>query len=254
MKLHVLDLGRCDVDVGGVLTPGVGDGRRALIPVPAYLLETDSGERVVVDTGMHPVHIDDPGHTFRGTDYARMLRPVMTAQDTLPHRLGELGLSVGDVTHVVNTHLHFDHCGQNSLFTGARILVHRQHHEAALTDAGFPSENFDLPQLTYELFDGDRVELFPGVTTITTHGHAPFHQSLLIELAESGPLLLAVDAIYTRANLERSAWGSQADPAAAAEGGALLARIAAEHGARLVFGHDLAQWHELVRAPHGYYA
>ena len=66
MKLHVLDLGRCDVDVGGVLTPGVGDGERALIPVPAYLLETDSGERVVIDTGMHPVHIDDPDHTFGG--------------------------------------------------------------------------------------------------------------------------------------------------------------------------------------------
>ena len=178
----------------------------------------------------------------------------MTARDTLPHRLGELGLSVDDVTHVINTHLHFDHCGQNSLFTDAPILVHRQHYEAALTDPAFPSENFDLPELCYDLFAGDRVELFDGVTTITTHGHAPFHQSLLIELAESGPILLAVDAIYTRANLERSAWGSQADPQAAAEGGALLAQIAANHGARLIFGHDLAQWHELVRAPEGFYA
>jgi N-acyl homoserine lactone hydrolase len=254
VKLHVLDLGRCDVDVGGVLTPGIGDGERALIPIPAYLLETDSGERVVIDTGMHLAHIDDPDHSFGGTDFGQLLRPVMTAQDTLPHRLGELGLSVDDVTHVVNTHLHFDHCGQNSLFTDATILVHRQHYEAALTDEAFPNENFDLPQLSYELFDGDRVELFDGVTTITTHGHAPFHQSLLIELAQSGPILLAVDAIYTRANLEQSAWGSQADPEAAAEGGALLAQIAADRGARLIFGHDLGQWHELARAPDGFYA
>ncbi len=254
MKLHVLDLGRCDVDVGAVLTPGVRDGERSLIPIPAYLLETDSGERIVIDTGMHPVHIDDPDHSFGGTAFAEMLRPVMTAADTLPHRLGELDLSVGDVTHVLNTHLHFDHCGQNHLFTDAPILVHRRHYAAALLDPGFPNENFDLPQLSYERFDGDRVELFDGVTTITTHGHAPFHQSLLIELPESGPILLAVDAIYTRANLEQSAWDSQADPQAAAEGGALLAQIAADRGARLIFGHDLGQWQDLVRAPEGYYA
>jgi N-acyl homoserine lactone hydrolase len=178
----------------------------------------------------------------------------MTAQDTLAHRLGELGLSVGDVTHVVNTHLHFDHCGQNCLFPDATFLVHRGHYEAALTDEAFPNEYFERPELTYELFDGDRIELFGGVTTITTHGHAPFHQSLLIELPQSGPILLAVDAIYTRANLERSAWGSQADPEAAAEGAAMLAAMAAERGARLIFGHDLGQWGELVRAPAGSYS
>lgn len=249
----MLDLGRCDVDVGAVLTPGIGDGRRALIPIPGYLLETDAGERVLIDTGMHPAHVEDPEHTFRGTDEARMLRPVMTRRDTLPHRLAEIGLSVRDVTHVVNSHLHFDHCGQNSLFSGARLLVHRRHYEAALTSPAFPSENFDLPELHYDLFDGDRVELFGGVTTITTHGHAPFHQSLLIDLPRSGPLLLAVDAIYTRANLEHAAWGSQADPEAAAAGAALLTQIAAERGARLIFGHDLAQWHALTRAPHGHY-
>jgi glyoxylase-like metal-dependent hydrolase (beta-lactamase superfamily II) len=112
----------------------------------------------------------------------------------------------------------------------------------------------DVQDRRCRLFDGDRVELFPGVTTITTHGHAPFHQSVLIELTESWLILLAVDAIYTRANLERSAWGSHSDPGAAAEGAALLAQIAAEHRARLVFWHDLGQWHELVRAPDGYYA
>ena len=97
----------------------------------------------------------------------------------------------GDVTHLFNTHLHFDHCGQNFLFTDVPILVHKAHYEAALTGPAFPNENFDLPDLHYELFEGDLVELFPGVTTLTTHGHAPHHQSLLIELPNSGPILLA---------------------------------------------------------------
>jgi N-acyl homoserine lactone hydrolase len=254
MKLHVLDLGRCDVDVGGVLTPGIGDGRRALIPIPAYLLELDSGERVVIDTGMHVAHIDDPGHSFGGQPFAELLTPVMTTRDTLPHRLGEIGRSVGDVTHVINTHLHFDHCGQNALLPDATFLVHRRHLRAARLDPSFPSENFDLPALRYEPFEGERSELFAGVTAITTHGHAPYHQSLLIELPESGPILLAVDAIYTRANLEHGAWGSQADPEAAAAGAAMLVALAEERGARLVFGHDIGQWEELVRAPEGFYA
>jgi N-acyl homoserine lactone hydrolase len=253
MRLHVMELGRCDVDLGAVLTPGVGDGVRALIPIPGYLLELDSGERIVIDTGMHPAHIDDPDHTFRGMPFAQILRPVMRPEDLLEHRLGQLGLGLGDVTHVFNTHLHFDHCGQNFLFTDVPILVHKGHYEAALTMPAFPNENFDLPDLHYELFEGDSVELFPGVTTLTTHGHAPHHQSLLIELPNSGPILLAVDAIYTRLNLERGAWGSQADPVAAKAGGEMLAAVARDRGALLVFGHDPQQWTELRRAPEGFY-
>ena len=253
MRLHILELGRCDVDVGAVLTPGVGDGVRAKIPIPSYLLELDDGRRVVVDTGMHPAHIDDPDHTFRGRPYADILTPKMGRDDLIEHRLSELGLGLGDVTHVVNTHFHFDHCGQNYLFGGRPILVHKGHYEAALTLPAFPNENFDLPHLSYQLFEGDAVELFPGVTAFTTHGHAPYHQSLLIELPQSGPILLAVDAIYTRANLERGAWGSQADPVAAKAGGERLAAIARERGALLVFGHDPQQWNELRRAPQGFY-
>ena len=97
MRLHVLELGRCDVDVGAVLTPGVDDGVHKLIPIPSYLLELDSGERIVIDTGMHPAHIEDPDHTFRGKPLAEILRPVMGPEDLLEHRLGQLGLGLGDV-------------------------------------------------------------------------------------------------------------------------------------------------------------
>jgi N-acyl homoserine lactone hydrolase len=123
----------------------------------------------------------------------------------------------------------------------------------ALADGDFPNEYFALPELRYELFDGDRVELFPGVTTITTHGHAPYHQSLMLELPRSGPILLAVDAVYVRDNLEYGAWGSQRDPEAAAAGGALLTGLAAETGALLLCGHDPDQWQTLARAPTAFY-
>src|ERR1700754_1001832 len=98
MRLHVLSLGSCDVDRGSVLSPGIRDGERARIPIPAYLVETDAGDRVLIDTGMHAVHIDDPDHTF--PELADTLRPVMTDDDRIEHRLSEIGLAGGAVTHV----------------------------------------------------------------------------------------------------------------------------------------------------------
>jgi N-acyl homoserine lactone hydrolase len=112
MRLHVLLLGWCDVDRGRLLSPGIRDGERQRIPIPAYLLETETGECLLIDTGMHPIHIDDPDHTFRDEpEVAAILRPLMGRDDLIANRLAEIGLTIGDVTHVMNTHLHFDHCG-----------------------------------------------------------------------------------------------------------------------------------------------
>jgi N-acyl homoserine lactone hydrolase len=247
-------MGWCDVDRGRLMSPGIRDGERQRVPVPAYLVEAHGGERVLIDTGMHPVHIDEPDHTFRDQpEVASILRPVMSREDLIANRLSEIGLTIGDVTHVINTHLHFDHCGQNYAFTEIPILVHREHYEIALADGDFPNENFELRELRYELFDGDRVELFQGITTITTHGHAPFHQSLMLQMPKSGPILLAIDAVYVMDNLEHGAWGSQRDPEAAAAGGAMLSALVADTGALLVCGHDPDQWQTLVRAPAAFY-
>jgi N-acyl homoserine lactone hydrolase len=124
MKLTILDLGRCDVDKGRLLAPGVDDGVHVLIPIPAFLIETDDGKRILIDTGMHPVHVEDPDHTFRDMPgLPEILRPVMKPEDTVEHRLRELGLGLEDLTHVVNSHLHFDHCGQNASITHLPIVV-----------------------------------------------------------------------------------------------------------------------------------
>jgi N-acyl homoserine lactone hydrolase len=252
VKLTILHLGYCDVDKGRLLTPGVDDGKRVLIPIPAYLVETGD-RRVLIDTGMHPVHVEEPDATFRDRpELAEILRPAMTAEDALEHRLGELGLRLGDVTDVVNSHLHFDHCGQNDVFVdGPPVHVQRAHYEAALVGAAFPNRYFDIEGIDYRFVDGE-VELFPGVRTILSPGHAPHHMSFLLDLPETGKLLLAIDAIFTRDNLEHDTWSSQADPATARESAQRLARIAEAEGASLVYGHDPEQWATLRRAPESY--
>ena len=254
MKLHILHLGNCDVDRGRVLSPGVGDGVHVLIPIPAFLVETDDGSRVLIDTGMHPRHIDDPAASFPDEpELLEILRPVMTPADTLEARLGELDLGLDDLTHVVNTHLHFDHCGHNELFAGrgTPVLVQRPHYEAAVADPDFPNQYFAIEGLNYQFLDGEG-ELFPGVRGILTPGHAPAHMSILLDLPRTGKMLLCIDAVYSRATLEHDAWGSQADPETARASAAKLVRIAREENAQLVYGHDPDQWQTLRRAPASY--
>jgi N-acyl homoserine lactone hydrolase len=249
VKLYVLFLGNCDVDKGRLLTPGVGDGDHILIPIPAFLVETDDGKRVLIDTGMHPVHVDDADHTFRDMPgLPEILRPAMTSEDTVENRLGELGLSIGDVTHVVNSHLHFDHCGQNYAFTEVPVIVQRRHYKAALVDPAFPNEYFELPDVKYEFVDGEE-ELFQGIRSIQTPGHAPFHTSFLLDLPRTGKLLLCIDAVYMQDNIDHDTWSSMADPDGARESARKLQELAARENATMIYGHDPAQWQTLRRAP-----
>lgn len=251
MKLYILFLGEACVDKGAVLSPGVGDGRRVHIPIPAYLLELDDGKHVLIDTGMHPRHIDDPEYTFRGTEVSKVLLPVMRREDSLIRRLAELDLSPQDIEYVINTHLHFDHCGNNMLFKDATIFVQRRHYEAAKEHDAFPNEYFDIPGLRYELIDGEP-ELFPGVQTILTPGHAPWHQSLMISLKTDGYVLLCSDAIYCQDNVDHDTWSSQMEPEVAKESAAKLLTMADEKDAFLVFGHDPDQWKTLRHPPAHY--
>lgn len=248
MKLYVLFLGEACIDKGAVISPGIDDGKRVHIPIPAYLLQTNDGRNVLIDTGMHSKHIDDPEYTFRGLDVGKVLLPAMRPEDSIESRLGELGLTPKDIDIVINTHLHFDHCGNNELFTSSRLIVQRRHYEIAREHPSFPSEYFDIPGLKYDLIDGEP-EILPGVTAILTPGHAPWHQSLLVNLEDDGNILLCSDAIYCQDNLDHDAWGGQMDPDAARESARKLLKIAKEKDATMIYGHDTAQWKTLRRVP-----
>ena len=248
--LRVLRLGGSEVDENALLVPGISPpGTRVTTPVYAYVLELDD-ELILVDTGMHPVHIDEPGAGFP-EGFGTILMPQMTAADRLEARLAEAGLRTGDVTAVINTHLHFDHAGSNALFAGVPIYVQREHHAEAVGHPAYPNELWNLPELRYELLDGE-TELFPGVELLLTPGHAPGHQSLLVTLGSGQRVLLCGDAILSRANLEHDSWATQADPDAARASGARLVALAAEREALMVFGHDPVQMHALRYAPEAY--
>jgi N-acyl homoserine lactone hydrolase len=110
-----------------------------------------------------------------------------------------------DVLCVINTHLHFDHCGGNRLFPGVPIHVQRAERAAARADAYTIPEWVDFEGATYVEHDGE-ADILPGVRIVPTPGHTPGHQSVLVSTRE-GLVVVAGDVGYTWGQFDRSESG-----------------------------------------------
>ena len=244
MRLYCLDLGWLDLD-RRVIMPGSPAGERLRVPVPAYLVEAGSHGTVLVDTGM-----SRPVLTGRQR-FGDAIRPVDTAGAYVVDRLSALGVEPASVTHVVATHFHFDHAGGLGEFAHATIVAQRAAFEAARQGSILERAAVDQPGLRWQLVDGD-TDLLPGVRLLDTSGHTRGHQSVLVTLGSGRRFLLAIDAIYTRAQLAAEDWGAYVDPEAARASARKVQELAAQTGATLVYGHDLEQWQSLRHAPEYY--
>lgn len=256
-SLTILDLGRANIDMGAVMAPGDLDGVWAVCAFPGYLVELAGGRHVLIDTGPNRRHIREPMYEYAGTDFGKHLVPQLTEADDLRNRLSEVGLSEADIDIVVLTHNHFDHAGNIADFPDAEIVIHRDDYEIGIQrgkdglPGGIPERAADGRPLRYRLIDGDE-EIAPGFTLLHTPGHSPGHLSVLLDLPETGPVILAIDAIYSRFNRERDNYKIGFDPAAGRRSAARLIGIAADRSAYLIYGHDPHQWPTLRHPPDRY--
>src|SRR3978361_2044257 len=114
VEMTILPLGDC-ICAGSVLTPGYRDSEMRPVPVLSFLVTLDDGAHLLVDTGMSRDHIGNPHLTYGGTPADEKILPDMGPDDDLVARLAAAGLTPDDVGHVINTHLHFDPHGNNTL-------------------------------------------------------------------------------------------------------------------------------------------
>jgi len=222
-------------------------GPQARIPVYSVLVEHDDG-LFLFDTGI------DLDHMNRVLPFEL---PEQTDEQTIPAQLERCGFGLGDVTAIVNSHLHIDHVGGNQLFkgTGVRHLIHEREVAQARNHEpfeffGYSDKSWDYEGANIETFTGD-TELAPGISLIETPGHTIGHCSVLLEGAR--PLLFAMDVSYTASALERGIQpGFHYDPIAGVKAIARVKAVAAESGAEILYSHDMDAWNEYTHAP-GHY-
>ncbi len=238
MRLYVLQMG---------LSPQTGS------PIPAYLIQMDDGTNVLVDSGFPRAMIGvykQPGYTGFAMD----------EEDYIVNRLAAIGVQPDEINYVICTHLDPDHAGGHDSFPQAEFVVQRAHYAAAKSGQYDRFErmrpHWNAPGLRYREVDGDTA-LLPGIELIETSGHVPGHQSVLVRLPQTGPVLLAIDAMPRQlgdtAPEDRVAGPFDADEAAMRASTRKLVDLAAREGAAiLIHGHDPAQWTTLRRSPQYY--
>lgn len=209
------------------------------IPIVCYLVQTNSGRNIVIDTGLPEIMPPEAADFENGQDVIQ--------------QLALLGLKPGDIDTVVSTHYDIDHAGRHAAFTQARYVVQRAHHLDAATNPRFAAlrSEWDQPLARIQLVDGD-TELLPGLMLIETSGHVPGHQSVLLRLPHTGAVLLTADAVPFRAGFTREPQSDDGNPDAAAIRASALKLIdlaEREQVALVVFGHEAAQWRALKLAP-----
>jgi glyoxylase-like metal-dependent hydrolase (beta-lactamase superfamily II) len=196
--ITMLDTGTQTQDKG-VMTYLTDMGQPIQIPVTVALIE--GPEKILVDTSFLSVE---------RTWQIRRRKITRAPSQELAAALASAGARPEEITTVVLTHLHYDHAGNNQLFPKARFFVQREELRYALAPTSFDATAYFAPSLgitpdylgtKFELLDGD-AEIADGVRVITTPGHTPGHQSVIVDTA-GGRYCIAGDAVMWYENMEK---------------------------------------------------
>jgi N-acyl homoserine lactone hydrolase len=207
-KLFRLDCGRSLANDESVWTPGENAGRSIEFSSTCWLVKHGS-EWLLWDTGVPEAALNDP----RGWSTLPKLI-VYHLDKTLTDQLAEIGLKPRDIARVAISHTHGDHIGNVGLFPNSTILMQQAEYSWIHSLNG---PNDDVNQLmalarkllgtpkNLQLIDGDTDVFGDGsVTLVSTPGHTPGSQSLLVHLKNSGFIILSGDVVHSEENFEKN--------------------------------------------------
>jgi len=265
-KVYLLDCGTMCLDRSYMfLDAGLTGPCR--FPVYGVLIDHAEG-KFLFDTGFDLAHV---GKTVAWTE------PMQSALQTIPAQLELAGFRPEEISHVVNSHYHLDHCGGNRYCKHATTVCHACELETlrappAKEEIGYSEISFapglrakagpaaevvgaatDIFTPRFETLTGDQ-EIANGVFLFETLGHTAGHYSLLVKLSNRRPMLFTADACYTQQNLDLMCiQAGNHDPAEARRSLQHLKDLAEKHDAELFFSHDPQSWPAYLRAP-GFYS
>ena len=208
------------------------------------LLIRSAGKSILVDTGL-------------GSKLSQKERDRFGYQPSpgLMDSLRQLGVDTDDVDIVINTHLHADHCGGNTVldshgkprptFPQAEYWIQR----LEWADARYPNERTIktyLPENLLPLEEQGQLRLLHGDTPVTpevkcvvTRGHTRAHQSVIIRSGDQAAIYLG-DLAPWKENIEKLAWTPAGDvaPMETIETKRAIRQWVLEENALLIFEHD----------------
>jgi N-acyl homoserine lactone hydrolase len=241
-KLYILN---CGEGVAGDISrwsPGVNVGRSMDFVDNCYLIRHAQGW-MLWDTGVPDAIAAMPD----GQPPAQAGATHWRRSKTLAAELQTVGVQPAEIKFLAVSHSHGDHVGNVALFPQATLLVQKAEYEWPGPQG---AARFPVGQPVQKL-EGDHDVFGDGsVTILSTPGHTPGHQSLLVRLPKTGALVLSGDAVHFQSNWENR--GVPANNTNKDQSLASMQRIAdilAKEKATLWINHDKAQRDSLKMAP-----
>jgi len=238
-RLYVIECGERTAPDVAPWTPGVNVGKPVDFVDTCYVIKHGQ-DWMVWDTGLtDALYSAAPSDPF-----------AWRRTNTLAGELEKIGVKPGDVKYVAVSHTHPDHVGNVELFPQVMLLVQQAEYDWPNQDG---SPRFK-PSHPVTKLDGDYDVFGDGsVMIISTPGHTPGHQSLLVKLRQTGAVLLSGDAVHLKEN-----WDAKRVPAINVDkekSSASMQRMAdlmTQNKAQLWINHDKPQSVTIKHAPEFY--
>ncbi len=256
-RLYRVDCGHSLANDESVWTPGENKGKSIEFSSTCYLIQHRT-DYLMWDTGVPESTIGDP----KGWSTLPSLI-VYRLDRTISSQLAAIGLKPADVNYVLVSHTHGDHIGNIGLFPDATVVM--QQAEYLWINSPPPSDPNLSTLVTLarkllgqprrlELITGD-IDIFRdgSVRLISTPGHTPGSQSLMVHLAKSGYIVLSGDVAHLEDNFERDIVPSlNVDKGESVASMDRIKQIMADYDAQLFINHDKHQADQLKLLPDYY--
>lgn len=244
-KLYIMNCGEGVAGDIGRWSPGVNEGQSMDFVDTCYLIKHKQGW-FLWDTGIPDAVAAMPN----GLAPADPKAVTWKRPKTLASQLEQIGVKPADVKAMGVSHTHPDHIGNVEMFPQATLYVQKAEYDWP----GANNEPRFKPSHPVELLSGDKDVFGDGsLTILSTPGHTPGHQSLLVKLPKTGAVVLSGDAVHFRSNWEnRRVPSMNANKEQSAASMQKIADTLDKEKAQLWINHDKAQRDSQKMSPEFY--
>lgn len=251
-RLYVLYCGEAKIPDISPWSPGVNAGQPAVFSDNCYLIRHGS-DWMLWDSGYPDALANSPD----GVAGPRNMRAFRSR--TLVSQMAEIGVTPEQVHYAAFSHTHGDHVGNANLFAASTLYMQRAEYEAAFgpepAKYGFNPSTYDkLRDAKLVLLSGDHDVFGDGsVRILSTPGHTPGHQSLLVHLAKTGAVVLSGDVAHFNDNfVHRRVPGFNYNAEQSRQSMDRVEAVVKFEHAQLWINHDSTQNAGIIHAPKYY--